>query len=209
MQFRLIGCKITKNFKNLKIFGQLFLKFAHVRKLLYLCTMKQIEYTLPVRWLRGNISGRQQLTYNDAHAYDANIGDVVAAEGYQPRFIAKVRHAAFADRKTFFQVRTRSTVNMTAGMKRNLALMGGSGALYASLISDKTTLIYNACVNACPRGITLRAFIVPILRQGLAAKQALINVADGVGIVNPWVSTDDPNVPVTSAILDKFASELS
>lgn len=171
--------------------------------------MKQIEYTLPVRWLRGNISGSQQLTYNDAHAYDANIGDKVAAEGYQPRFIAKVRHAAFADRKTFFQVRTRSTVNMTARMKRNLALMGGSGALYASLISDKTTLIYNACVNACPRGITLRAFIVPILRQGLAAKSATIEVKSGVGIVNPWVSSETPNVPVTTAIIDKFASELS
>lgn len=94
-------------------------------------------------------------------------------------------------------------------MRSNLALMGGSGALFASLISDKTTAIYTQCVAACPAKMTLRMFIVPLLRAGLAAKNANIVIADNVSIVNPWVSSETPNVPVTSAILNKFNSELS
>lgn len=94
-------------------------------------------------------------------------------------------------------------------MRSNLALMGGSGALFASLISDKTSAIYAQCIAACPGNMPLRMFIMPLLRAGLAAKNANIVIADNVSIVNPWVSSDTPNVPVTSAILDKFNSELS
>lgn len=87
--------------------------------------------------------------------------------------------------------------------------MGGAGALFASLVSDKTTAIYAACVAACPRQMSLRMFIVPTLRRGLAAKNSIIEIEDNVGIVNPWVSADTPNVPVSAAILDKFNSVLS
>lgn len=74
---------------------------------------------------------------------------------------------------------------------------------------DKSAQIYTDCVRVKPAKETLRAFLSPILRAGLDAKNAVIVVADGVSIVNPWVSSDAPNVPVSAAILDKFSSELS
>lgn len=123
--------------------------------------------------------------------------------------IAAVRDRYGIRRLKYFSIRTRTTVNMTARMRNNMALMGGSGALFASLISDKTSAIYAQCVAACPAKMALRMFIMPLLRSGLAAKNANIVIADNVSIVNPWVSSATPNVPVTSAVLDKFNSELS
>lgn len=171
--------------------------------------MKRIQYMAPVDWMRGKLSGNQLLTYDTHSAYDTPTGDVVAADNYQPRLIAKVK-GAFTPRKIrFFQVRTRTSVNMTAAAKRNLALMGGVGALFGSLVSDKSSAIYVAVSALCPNGMTLRAFLAPILRAALAAKLPQIEIADGVAIVNPWVSRDTPNVPVSQAIFDKFAGELS
>ena len=112
-------------------------------------------------------------------------------------------------RKNYFQVRTRFTVNVSAVAHRNMAIMGGAGALYAALIRDKSTQIYAQCVAAVPKGETLRSFLVPLIRAGLSDKSAQLTIADGVYIVNPWVSSATPNVPVSSAVLDKFAGELS
>lgn len=109
----------------------------------------------------------------------------------------------------YFQVRTRTSVNMTAAMRHNLALMGGAGALFASLVSDKASYIYIACAGVVPRGETLRSFMIPLLRAGLAAKNEDIVIADGISIVNPWVSSATPNVPVSQSVLDKFSDELS
>ena len=98
---------------------------------------------------------------------------------------------------------------MTAGVRNTIALMGGAGALYSSLVRDKSTAIYKACIAACPKSTTLRAFIIPLLRAGLAAKNQTIAIADGVEIVNPWVSSAAPNVPVSADIHEKFNSVLS
>lgn len=87
--------------------------------------------------------------------------------------------------------------------------MGGVGAIIASIMRDKSAQIYKDCERVKPAKDTLRAFLSPILRAGLDAKNAVIVVADGVSIVNPWISSDTPNVPVSAAILDKFSSELS
>lgn len=94
-------------------------------------------------------------------------------------------------------------------MRHNLALMGGVGAIFASLIKNKSAQIYSDCVRVCPKGWPLRAFLAPIIRSGLDNKLSNIAIADGVSIVNPWVSSDTPNVPVRSEIITKFASELS
>ena len=171
--------------------------------------MKRIEYICPIDCIHGNISGRQDIEYDGADAYSIPDGSKVSSNNYQARLIAAGRTALGGYKLRYFSVRTRTSVNMTARMRLNMALMGGSGALFASLISDKTTAIYAQCVAACPAKMPLRMFIVPLLRSGLAAKNANIVIADNVSIVNPWVSSATPNVPVTSAILDKFNSELS
>lgn len=171
--------------------------------------MKRIEYICPIDCIHGNISGRQDIEYNGADAYSIPDGSKVSSNNYQARLIAAGRNTFGGYKLRYFSVRTRTTVNMTNRMRLNMALMGGSGALFASLISDKTSAIYAQCVAACPAKMPLRMFIVPLLRSGLAAKNANIVIANNVSIVNPWVSSDTPNVPVTSAILDKFNSELS
>lgn len=209
MFFRLKRCKSTKKFKIFKIFRQDSAKFGHIRDFLYLCSVKRIAYILPVKHIRGNISGRQDLNYDGADAYSIADDDAVSAANYQARVIAKVLGVGTRFALPYFQVRTRTTVNMTPAMRRNLALMGGSGALFASLMSDKSTAIYTACKAATPKGWTMRAYICPIIRNALAAKMSDITIADGVTIVNPWVSSATPNVPVRPEIIDKFNSELS
>lgn len=156
--------------------------------------------------MRGNLSGRQEIVYGDAaKAYDVPVGSTASATNYNPIIIARLIRMRVKN----FQVRTRTTINMTQAMRNNLARMGGAGALYAALVADKTTSIYNGCVAACPKGQTLRQFVLPLIRQGLTVKDAQICIAAGVYIVNPWVSSETPNVPISQAILDKFASVLS
>ncbi len=166
---------------------------------------------MPVDYMRGALAPRQSHNYSQdgASAYDVPIGETVSARDYQSILVAKVARLGSANRLQFFQVRTRSTVNMTAAYRHNCALMGGVGALYASLVRDKSAQVYKDCVRVKPIGKTLRAFLSPILRSGLDAKDTNIVVASGVSIVNPWISSDTPNVPVSTAILDKFSSELS
>lgn len=158
--------------------------------------------------MRGSLSSRQDLTYSGVSAYDHEDG-VISPDEYQSRLIAKVLRAPYATRRRYFQIRTRSSVNMTEAYRHNCALMGGVGAIIASLMRDKSAQIYTDCVRVKPAKETLRAFLSPILRAGLDAKNAVIVVADGVQIVNPWISSEAPNVPVSAAIIDKFSSELS
>lgn len=160
----------------------------------------------PIDWMVGNLSGRQSIEYGGGAGYDVPIGETITADNYQPRLIFKYRRK---DGRRYYQVRTRTTVNMSAANKTNLSAMGGAGALFAALVRDKQSNIYKACASVCPRDISLRAFIIPLLRQGLIDKVATISIAEGVGIVNPWISTADPNVILPTAILDKFAPVLS
>lgn len=172
--------------------------------------MKSIEFMAPVHYMRGNLSGRQDIEYDEqgGEGYDVPTGQKVAANNYQPRLIAKRLHADTRNARSYFQVRTKTSINMTERKRRSLAVMGGAGALYAALISDKTSQIYNDCVNVCPQDVSLRSFIFPILMDGLTVKDPHITIAGNVYIVNPWASLDQPNVIVSQAIIDKFNSVL-
>ena len=161
--------------------------------------------------MRGNISGRQDLTYTPqgGDAYSVPDDEKAAASGYSPRVVAKVLRYGYRNALKYFQVRTRSSVNMTGSMRATLALMGGSGALYAAIVRDKTSAIYTSCVAACPSDKTLRAFLIPIIRAGLSAKDERITITTGLYIVNPWTSSEPPTVNISAEILDKFSSVLS
>lgn len=148
-------------------------------------------------------------TENGGKAYDAPDGVKTSAINYQPRLVAaKVSRTGVK----YFIVRTRSSVNMTTNARRNMALMGGAGAIYAALLSDKTSAIYAACINAWGESrehTTFRAFMIRKIRPALAAKESTITIADGVIIDNPWVTSGTPNVPVSAAVLAKFAPMLN
>lgn len=167
---------------------------------------KRIVYIAPVESIRGSFALYEKQSYQSGQGYDVPVGTKEEAIAYVSRLVAK----RMPNGRNFYNVRTRTSVHMTSVCKRNLALMGGAGAIYASLLSDKTAAIYAACVMASlSSGKTLRAFMIPKLRAGLATKNARLMIADGVEIVNPWISSDTPNVPVSSDIINKFASELS
>lgn len=161
--------------------------------------------------MRGSLSGSQALTYTPelVKGYEVASGTKETANDYQPKLVAKVARLGSDKQLRYFQIRTRSSVNMTANYRRNCALMGGVGALFAGLVNDKEEQIYKDCVSVCPPRTSLRAFLSPILRAGLAAKSASIEVANGIVIINPWISSATPNVPVAADVLDKFSSELS
>lgn len=166
---------------------------------------------MPVEYMAGNISGRQDIKYSadGAKGWDVETGTRESALGYQPRVIAMRRFRQMAN---FFQVRTRSTVNMSAANRMSMAVMGGAGALFGSLVQHNTATIYGQCVDAWRahgRNYTFRGYIYPKLSAGLRAKSATISIETGIDIINPWVSSDTPNVPVSADILAKFNAQLS
>ena len=167
--------------------------------------------------MRGNVSGRQDIEYNGGDAYAIADGQQLSADNYAPRFVTKVMDLGkFGREKHYFQVRTKTTVNMTPAMRENLAVLGGAGAIFAALVKMKTSAIYAECV-ACAResdkNITLRAFVVPRLMDGLRHKDTDIYIGEYSGgdvyIDNPWTTSGTPNVPVTANILNKFNDVLS
>lgn len=162
---------------------------------------------MPIDYMRGNISGRQVLHYEDGlPAFEGTPGTVNVATDYRPRLIARFHRRT---QLRCYQVRTKTATNLSAANMLSMALLGGAGAIFSSLLRNKSTQIYTDCVNACPKGMTLRGFLVPIIREALGEKSAAIVVADGVTIDNPWITADTPNVPVDAAIISKFAPYLS
>lgn len=168
---------------------------------------KRIIYSVPVDVMSGSLSGPQELQYGTqgGEAYDIPSGSREGATNYEPRLVAMYSHKK---RLRYFQVRTKHAVNMTDAMRINLATMGGAGAIYSAIVSDKTSQLYNDCVHACPDGKTLRGWLVPILRPALAAKETDIVLADGLVLSNPWNAGTGATINIPQTILDKFASEL-
>ncbi len=170
--------------------------------------MKHIEFLAPIDYMSGNLSGRQDLTYtnNDTRAYEIPVGQKVAANGYSPRIIGNYRAKS---KRRYFMVRTRSTVNATTTYKRNLAISGGTYAIFYAI--GRETTIYNACVQAWKadsNSKTLRKFMCDIIRAALASKLANIEIGSAQ-IDNPWRVSGTPNIQVAQTIIDKFAEYLS
>lgn len=163
---------------------------------------------MPIDYIRGNISGRQDLTYDGGDAY--SVTGKVAAEGYQPRLVAKVRRLSEPNMIRYYQIRTRSSVNMTATQKHYLAVMGGAGALFAGLLNSKNTQLYADCiVEWKSRGVgqTFRKFMIGDLMKMVDGHYSALNYGDSI-FYNPWVDDSEQSVPVKQSIIDKFMSEL-
>lgn len=175
----------------------------------YLCGMKRIQYMMPVDWCRGALAVKEKLAYDGGAAYDLPNGMRISSDSYRPIIVAKVTGWEQVQKTKYFQVRSRSTVNMTAAFRKSLAVMGGAGALFAAILRDKEGEIYNACMIACPKLTRLRAWVLPQLMKGLSDKKPVILIGESIEVVNPWISSSTPNVPVSSAILDKFSDQLS
>lgn len=181
--------------------------------------MKRIEFIAPVEAMRGNLSGAQKLQYptDNQGAYEGPAGTVNYARNYSPRFIgAKIAKSG----KKYFAVRTKTANHLTVKSKQAMALMGGTGAIVASILRDKTaeiyTNLYGAWVKAQELGgstSTFRQFLSGSIRRMLIQKSATYHVQVGEfgqDIDNPWNTTKpNPNVSISQAILVKFWGELA
>lgn len=180
--------------------------------------MKRIEFIAPVEAMRGNLSGAQKLQYptDNQGAYEGPAGTVNYARNYSPRFIgAKIAKSG----KKYFAVRTKTANRLTVKSKQAMALMGGTGAIVAAILRNKTaetyTNLYGAWVKAQELGgtSTFRQFLSSYIRRMLIQKSASFHVQVGEfgqDIDNPWNTTSQtPNVLISQAILVKFWSELA
>lgn len=180
--------------------------------------MKRIEFIAPVEAMRGNLSGKQDLLYaeNDNKAYLGPVGSVNYARNYSPRFIgAKIAKNG----KKYFTVRTKSANHLTAKSKKAMALLGGTGAIFGSIMRDKTSELYASLYaqfielqNAGSKK-TFRQSVCDAIRAGLESKLGQIPYAGPRGVVyitNPWrAQGQTPNVSISQEILIKFWSELA
>lgn len=179
--------------------------------------MKRIEFIAPVSAMRGNLSGAQNLKYptQDNKAYEGPLGYTNYARNYTPRFVgAKVAQTG----NKYFVTRTKSANHLTNASKHAMALMGGVGAMVASIFRDKTATIYQNLyaqwVALQERGDvrTFRKYLSDGIREMLANKkayQAFPGPAGAFVVQNPWISSVTANVAVSSVVLVKFWTELA
>lgn len=179
---------------------------------------KRIEFIAPVEAMRGNLSGRQDLLYaeNDNKAYYGPVGTKNYARNYTTRFIGAKRAS---DGRKYFSVKTKTANHLTPAAKHAMALLGGTGAIVASIMRNKTLTPY---VEAYAQWVelqslgntkTFRETLTGWVRQGLANKTATIAFAGPravYSIQNPWISTEGQTsgAEISTATLWKFALEL-
>lgn len=179
--------------------------------------MKRIEFIAPVEAMRGNLSGRQTLAYplNDKGAYEAPDGKSYA-KNYSNRFIGAKRAS---DGLKYFQVRTKSAVNMTIASRKAMAVMGGCGAIVGAILSDKESQLYRVCLQEYETEVSnglewksLRHFLSTKVMKALREKSQIIWISPVATIGNPFVKgifVPTFEVEISSSALVKFWAELA
>lgn len=179
--------------------------------------MKRIEFIAPVEAMSGNLSGAQNLKYptDSNKAFESPEGSVNYARNYSTRFIGAKRAS---DGLKYFAVKTKTATHITARSLMAMALLGGAGAMYAALVRDKTSEIYNNIraqwieLQNLGNTKTFRAYVMDTFRSTLASKSSNATFAGPRGSItvnNPWVAqTQTVGVQVSQAILVKFFPQL-
>ena len=180
--------------------------------------MKRIEFLAPVEAIRGNLSGRQDLQYaeNDNPAFEAPDNKKNYARNYKPRFIgAKIS----ASGKLYYQVKTKSCSHKTLAYRRQMSVMGGAGAIYASILRQKSSTLFATLETAYAklpvmiRKPSFRKWIMNNLMDVLVAKsQAWTATISGTSITinNPWVSNSQTSgAEITNDVIGKFFLDLA
>lgn len=95
---------------------------------------KNILMIAPFDVLTGNLGSKQDLRYKEHNnkAYEAPDG-VAGAKNYRTRYVGVRR----ADGKTYFMVKTRSTSNLNATTRKNMALTGAISVIISRLMSTQ------------------------------------------------------------------------
>lgn len=188
---------------------------------------KRIEFIAPVESIRGNMSGRQDLVYaeNDNKAFEAPQGQVNYARNYTPRFVGAKRAS---DGRKYFSVRTKNGVNLSAKSMKAMALLGGTGAIYAAIVNSDTLrngveMVYLFLIDRTRQGLsggipedtTFRQYVSGVIRTALLNKAATITFAGGAGVQpvninNPWgTGGTGTNISVSQNVLVQFWAQLT
>lgn len=181
-------------------------------------SMKRIEFIAPVEAMRGNLSGKQDLLYaeNDNKAYESPAGSVNYARNYRPSFIG-VKVSATG--KKYFTLKQRSAIHMTSKAKKAMAVLGGAGSLYASLVRTKSSAIYVAiyaqwlALQDLGSTSTFREWVTGIFMKGLRTKVsqfAFTGPNNTSYVKNPWMMSEQTEgCGVSQPILWKFYDQLA
>lgn len=188
---------------------------------------KRIEFIAPVESIRGNMSGRQDLVYaeNDNKAFEAPQGQVNYARNYTPRFVGAKRAS---DGRKYFSVRTKNGVNLSTKSMKAMALLGGTGAIYAAIVNSDTLrngveTVYRYLIDRTQQGLsggipvdtTFRQYVSGVVRRALESKAATITFAGGgavqpVNINNPWVNGGSGTaISIAQKVLVQFWTQLA
>lgn len=180
---------------------------------------KRIEFIAPVEAMRGNLSGQQVLEYqlNNNPAFEAPAGSTSYARNYTTRFIGAKR---VSDGLKYFSVKTKTATTLTPAALMAMALLGGAGAIYAAIVRNKTSELYNQLyaqyidTQAAGGGFkeTFRQVIMRLTRAALANKEQQIHytgVRGDVAFNNPWMAgSQTPGAEISNTIIVKFWEQL-
>lgn len=182
--------------------------------------MKRITVAYPFEDVRGKLAGNQVLEYaeNNNPAFDAPAGRQYA-RNYKACMIACKRSATG---KTYFQIKTKTATKVNAGSKLRMALLGGTGACRAAILTDATKrgLVENIYAAAKAEGRTtaktVEKYVYDVVYAGLQAKSimfAFVSTNGGtLNIHNPWVYTNQQggqSITIKTDILIKFWDQLA
>lgn len=182
--------------------------------------MKRITVAYPFEDVRGKLAGKQALEYaeNNNPAFDAPAGRQYA-RNYKACMIACKRSATG---KTYFQIKTKTATKVNAGSKLRMALLGGTGAVRAAILTNATyatavEAIYNAGKAAGTISQkTIQKYVFDVVNEALLLKSVMINFhaegAPALTIQNPWVYTTQSggqSITIKNSILVKFWEQLA
>ena len=180
--------------------------------------MKRIEFLAPVKAMRGNLSGGQNLTYNGGkRAFDVDSNGVIAAENYQSSYIGAKRNR---NGKCYFSLKGKADIALGATNRLAMAAFGGACSL-AKAASANLSIVTNlqtiwATLRQLGRISSEIGFVNWIQTEVypmLKAKNNSVTITDGthtVTINNPWVSGGSGTaVTIPAEVVSKFEDQLS
>ena len=176
--------------------------------------MRTIEFLAPVEAMRGNLSGKQKLVYptRNNSAWDAPDGVRSYARNYNARYIGSKNSQTL---KNTFSVRRSNAVNISAGARQNMALMGGGKSVYDAMRANLTLrtqmdVFYRN--QGAQTGWSEYKFFLAGIRTMLRTKSSVYSWGTSIKILNPWndqATAGYTALSISEDILVKFWVQLN
>lgn len=182
------------------------------------CSMKRIEFVLPVESMRGNLSGEQNLVYaqNNNPAYEAPNGTQYA-RNYQGRYVgAKISRSGLK----YFITKTKSATVLNAETRLTMGTLAAVGAIrsalmkdypsnYAQIVAVLTAQIAQGIISGTGKRTIMSLFYEKIADMLQGHKPTCVFSAGEttVTVYNPWTLFGNPAaaLEINPAVWLKFA----